>query len=278
MERIQNMTIQENHGVPYLTFSRWDSWDWINHAFSTRLGGVSQNEFSSMNLNFGRGDKEEAVMENYRRFCQAAGFDPDKLVASAQDHHTHVRRVGAEEAGAGIWKPKDYSSVDGLITNEPGIVLVTYYADCVPLYLIDPKKKAIGLAHAGWRGTVAQMGREIVEAMRREFSSRPEDLFAAIGPSIGVCCYEVDEPVREQILAVPEVNGCECLLPAGDGKYMLDLWELNRRIFCKAGIPSEQITVGKVCTKCHKDLLFSHRVMGAKRGGMAAMLSIRETG
>lgn len=268
------MQLNEKNHVPFLTFPRLDVLPYITHAFSTRKGGVSQQEFSSMNLNFNRGDSDTNVLKNYHLFCDAVGFDFHKLVASAQDHHTVVRRITSKEAGIGIWRPKDMQSVDGLITNEPSVVLVTYYADCVPLYFVDTAKKAIGLAHAGWRGTVAEMGARMVEAMQTEFGSNPNDILAAIGPSIGQCCYEVDAPVYEKVMALTEIAPDECLQPKGEGKYMLDLWEVNRRVIMHAGVPDENIMVGRVCTCCHSNLLFSHRVMGAKRGGMAAMMAL----
>lgn len=272
---IGQMQLVENRGVSYLTFPQLTQFSWLNHAFSTRLGGVSTGEFASMNLNFNRGDPDETVLENYRRFCQAAGFDFASLTASAQDHHTEIRRVTSENAGVGIVKPRDRKSVDGLITNDPGVTLVTYYADCVPLYFVDPVHHAIGLAHAGWRGTVARMGAKMVQAMQEHFQTDPATLVAAVGPSIGSCCYEVDDPVAEQVRALADVHPEECLAPVGPGKFMLDLWNLNRNILCCAGVPDSQIVLGKVCTKCHADLLFSHRVMGAQRGGLAAFMNIK---
>lgn len=270
-----HMELQENKGVSFLTFPKLTALPFVTHAFSTRIGGVSKNEFATMNLNFNRGDSDETVLENYHRFCDAVGFDFDKLVASAQDHHTVVRRVTSQEAGIGIWKPRDMQSVDGLITNEPGVVLVTYYADCVPLYFVDPVKKTIGLAHAGWRGTVAEMGARMVEAMQTDFGSNPNDLLVAIGPSIGSCCYEVDAQVYDKVMALNDITPEECLQPVGEGKYMLDLWEVNRRVIKHAGVPEKQIIIGNVCTRCHNDLLYSHREMGAQRGGMAAMIALK---
>ncbi len=275
MQNLACMRLRENEGVSYLEFPELAALPWLNHAFSTRLGGVSQGEFSSMNLNFNRGDPDGNVLQNYHRFCRAAGFSYDGLVAAAQDHHTEIRCVTRKEAGVGIWKPRDRESVDGLLTQEPGVTLVTYYADCVPLYFVDPVNRAIGLAHAGWRGTVAEMGARMVAAMQEQFGSDPAQLLAAIGPSIGACCYEVDAPVIERVAALPGIPSSACLRDLGNGKAMLDLWELNRQILRRAGIPEQRIFVGGVCTRCHSDLLFSHRVMGAKRGGMAAMMAIR---
>lgn len=272
----ENMHLKEKSGVAFLTFPTLEQFNFIRHAFSTRIGGVSRNEFSSMNLNFGRGDSEENVRENFRRFCAAAGFEPKTLVASSQDHHTVVRRVDGSNRGTGIWKPRDMQSVDGLVTNAPQVTLVTYYADCVPLFFADPVRRAIGLAHAGWRGTVAKIGEIMVQTMGREFGSLPKDIFAAVGPSIGPCCFEVDSPVSDAFFQLTELCPREFITEKGGGKFMVDLWEANRRILQQSGIPKEQISVAELCTKCNPDWLFSHRATGGKRGGMAAMMCMTE--
>ena len=270
----KNMKINEKCGVTYLTFPSFEKYDYVNHAFSTRLGGMSQNEYASMNLNFGRGDKDENVIENFHRFCTAAGFDYSTLVASSQDHHTVIRRVDSQNYGTGIWKPKDMKSVDGLITNENNVTLVTYYADCVPLFFLDTQKHAIGLAHAGWRGTVAKIGAKMVTTMESEFGSRPCDLIAGIGPSIGPCCFEVDAPVYDEFAKLTELHPQEFIENKGNGKYMIDLWEANRRVICGAGVPTENITVARLCTQCNADWLYSHRASEGKRGGLAAMMCL----
>ncbi len=271
-----NMIAHNNREAVYLTFPSFEKYTFVNHAFSTRCGGVSQNEYASMNLNFGRGDPVENVIQNYRIFCDAAGFNFDTLVASSQDHHTFVRRVDSSNLGTGIWRPKDLTSVDGLITNAPNVTLVTYYADCVPLFFLDPEKRAIGLSHAGWRGTVAQIGKITVEAMTREFGSRPQDIVAAVGPSIGPCCFEVDAPVYEEFLKLEDLRPREIIAEKSGGKYNIDLWEANRRSLISAGILESQITVAKLCTRCNSDWLYSHRASGGKRGGLAAMMCITE--
>lgn len=268
------MHLNFKNGVGYLTFPSLERFDFVRHAFSTRLGGVSRDEFFSMNLSFHRGDPQENVLENYRRICDAAGLPYDGLVASAQDHHTVIRRVGEKEKGIGVFRPRDMESVDGLVTDEPGVVLVTYYADCVPLYFLDPVKRVIGLAHGGWRGTVGEIGREMVRKMEREFDCRPEDILGAIGPSIGPCCYEVDKPVAKEFLALSHLEPERFVMSRGEGKYMLDLWEANRQILVSAGIRPENIAVTDLCTRCNHDLLISHRATGGKRGGMAAMMCL----
>nr|WP_319488524.1 peptidoglycan editing factor PgeF [uncultured Caproiciproducens sp.] len=272
----KNMRIHEEQDVIYLTFPLLEKYSFVNHAFSTRIGGVSKNEFASMNLNLGRGDSDENVKKNFHRFCSAAGFDYSTLVASSQDHHTFVRRVGSGNYGTGIWKPKDMKSVDGLITNEKNVTLVTFYADCVPLFFLDPQKRAIGLAHAGWRGTAAQMGAKMVEAMVREFGSSPGDILAAVGPSIGPCCFEVDTPVYEEFAVISELKPQEFIVDKGKNKYMIDLWEANRRIIMGAGVPQKNIEVAQLCTECNAQWLWSHRASGGKRGGLAAMMCLTE--
>ena len=271
----KNMNRQERDGVVFLTFPSFEKYSFVNHAFSTRTGGVSEGIYASMNLNFGRGDSDENVVRNFQRFCSAAGFDYSTLVASAQDHHTVVRRVGPEHRGTGIWKPKDRNSVDGLITNEKNVTLTTFYADCVPLFFLDPERRAIGLAHAGWRGTVAKMGAEMVKAMAREFGSSPKELLAAVGPSIGPCCFEVDAPVYNEFAALTEIRPHEFIVEKGGGKYIIDLWEANRRILMEAGVPSQNIEVAQLCTKCNAQWLWSHRASGGKRGGLAAMMCLK---
>ena len=270
------MRWNEKNGTPFLTFPSFDDLPFVRHAFSTRLGGVSEGVFSSMNLGFRRGDREENVWENYRRICAAAGFDPQKLTASSQDHHTVIRRVTMEQAGIGFTRPRDLESVDGLCTDTPGLTLVTYYADCVPLFFADKRTHAVGAAHSGWRGTVARIGAEMVRRMGEEFSSDPADLIVGIGPSIGPECYEVDQPVADQFLAMQDLDPERFVRPIGKGKYLLDLWECNRRVLASAGIPEENISCAQLCTKCHPDLLYSHRVMGAQRGNLAAMICRRE--
>ena len=168
-------------------------------------------------------------------------------------------------------------SVDGLCTDVPGVTLVTYYADCVPLFFLDPVHRAVGLAHAGWRGTVKRIGEAMVQKMQAEFDSCPQEILAAVGPSIGRCCYEVDQPVAGQFLALSDLNPRDFVHPGEkQGKYMLDLWECNRRVLVSAGILAENITVAQVCTRCNAEWLFSHRATGGKRGGLAAMIAVKE--
>lgn len=271
----KTMTLNNIDTVPYLTYNSLSEINFINHAFSTRLGGVSKGEFTSMNMAFNRGDNPESVTENYKRICKSAGFDFDSLTASAQDHNTFVRDVTSENKGVGIYKPRDLQSVDALVTNEKGVTLVTYYADCTPLFFVDTRQKAIGLAHAGWRGTVGRIGEKVVNKMTELYGTNPADLVAAIGPAISVCCYEVDKPCADNFYALSDLDSSRFVFPKENGKYMIDLLETNRQILVAAGVKNENITVSDVCTNCNSKLLWSHRATKGKRGTMSAFMCIK---
>lgn len=259
--------------LEYLVFPKLEETGEVNHLFTTRTGGVSNGIYATMNLSFSRGDDPEAVMENYRRIGAVLGVAPDRMVASRQTHTTNIHPVTASDLGNGITKPSAYEDIDGLATNIPGIALVTFYADCVPLYFVDPVHHAIGLAHSGWRGTVSRMGERMVQFMQEQFHSEPRNLVAAIGPSICVDCYEVSEEVAEQF----RVGFPENVLQKGKmpGKYQLNLWEANRSILLKAGLLQEHIAVTDVCTCHNPEYLFSHRASHGQRGNLAAFLALK---
>ena len=273
-----HMQVKENNGVTYLTYPSFEQFPDIVHCFSTRLGGVSQGIFSSMNLSFTRGDEENAVKDNYRRLSAAVGFSLEDIVTSDQTHTTNVQLVGAEDRGKGVTRPRTYKDVDGMITNVPGLVLATFYADCVPLYFIDPVHRAIGLSHSGWRGTVAKIGAVTVRRMQEEFGSKPSEIYAAVGPSICQDCYEVSEDVIEQFKEnFAEEQWDSLFYGKPDGKYQLDLWEANHQIMLEAGIREEHISLPNLCTCCNPEFLFSHRASHGKRGNLGAFLGIKKT-
>lgn len=272
-----HMSWNEKAGVPYLSYPMFDELKEIVHGFTTRFGGVSQGMFSSMNLSFTRGDREEDVLENYRRISAAIGFSPEEIVCSDQTHTANVRVVTKEDRGKGITRKRDYTDVDGLVTDVPGLVLATFYADCVPLFFIDPIRRAVGLSHSGWRGTVGKIGMKTVETMEREYGSRPEDILAAVGPSICRDCYEVSSDVAEMLAETfPHAQEEGILTDRGGGKYLLDLWKANKRVFLEAGILPEHISYPGICTCCNPEILFSHRASGGKRGNLGAFLGLRE--
>ena len=276
MIETRNYRSEEGYVLPYLSFSSYEALPYIRHMFTTREGGVSKDIYESLNLSFTRGDDETAVLENYRRVAQALGTSIDHIVTSDQTHTTNVRPVEKEDLGKGITRPRDYKDVDGMITDQPGVLLATFYADCVPLYFVDPVHKAIGLSHSGWRGTVGRMGQATVEAMERSFGSQPKDLLCAIGPSICQDCYEVSRDVAEAFIFAFPTHEKEILQAGALGKYQLDLWKANEIVLTEAGVLKEHIDLAGLCTCCNSSLLFSHRASKGKRGNLGAFLMLTE--
>lgn len=265
-----------NQEVMYLVYPLLEKTGIVKHGFSTRIGGVSKEHLGTMNLSFSRGDDAEAVRENYRRMANALDVSYDSFVFSQQTHTTNVRTVTVDDRGKGILHPLDYQDVDGLITNVPGLCLSTFYADCVPLYFVDPVHRSIGLSHSGWRGTVGRMGQVTLQRMTEEFGTDPSDVIAAIGPSICQDCYEVSEDVIEQFQrAFSQEHWDELYYKKENGKYQLNLWKANEIVMLEAGVKKENIAVTNICTCCNSDILFSHRASQGKRGNLAAFLSLK---
>ena len=252
----EEQIFQENkvEDVLYLSYPLLEKTGLVKHGFSTRLGGVSEGIYSSMNLSFAQGDDEERVKENFRRMAHAIGVPEDALVRAQQTHTTNVHRVTLEN------KNEALKDIDGLITNEPGICLVTTYADCVPLYFVDPVHKAIGLSHSGWRGTVGKIGDNTLREMKVTFGTEAKDVFAAIGPSICQDCYEVSEDVIDCFKeSFDRKHWKQLFYEKKDKKYQLNLWKANEIILLEAGVLKEHIAVTNLCTNCNPEVLFSHR-------------------
>ena len=260
------------------------------YDYSTKNGGVSTGVYASMNLSFSTGDDPVRLRENYRLWCEGLGVDPADMVMVWQTHTTNVIRVGERNKGEGLDRERVHD-VDGMVTNCPGVALVTSHADCVPLYFYDPVHKAIGLSHAGWRGTVGGMAAVTVRKMSEEFGTDPEDLYTRIGPCISQKYFECDRDVVDAVVAMPlwtaqqgkPVPGYEQCLPeeictydAGEGKYHVSLSRLNRAVMLQAGVPEEHIDMADTCTYEHEELYFSHRRMGPARGGQAALLMMKK--
>lgn len=268
-----SLNIHEHNGLVYITFPSLEI-NGIRHCFTTRHGGASTGIFSTMNMSFSRGDDRDAVYENYRRICREIGTDPDRCVLSRQTHTTNVITVTEEFAGSGIVKEREYDDVDGMVTNVPGLTLVTQFADCVGLLFYDPVKKVIASSHAGWRGTVGKIGEVTVKKMEKEFGCDPHDIRAGIAPSIGPCCFEVDKPVYDEFAAMKGIDTSDCITSDGNGKYHIDLWKINFKTLLAAGLKADNISVTDLCTKCLHDDFFSHRYTAGKRGNLAAMICL----
>lgn len=244
----------------------------VPHCFTTRLGGVSEGSLSSLNIGIHRGDRWENVLKNYEILGNSLGFDCKSLVLSHQTHTDIVLRVGKEQAGAGLFAP-ELPECDGLITNEPGIALAVFTADCTPILLHDPVTGAVGAVHAGWRGTAASIAAKAVEAMAREFGCHPEDIRAAIGPNIGACCFQTDADVPDAVL---EAFGkeAEAFISPKDGKYYVSLKEINALVLRRAGV--RHIDISTECTVCQCHRFWSHRVTKGDRGSQGAIIVCKE--
>lgn len=247
---------------------------YIRHGFSTRQGGVSQPPFDSLNLGVGRGDSEDAVKENYRRFCGAVGVPMERAVLSKQVHETTVRVCRSCDAGKGLLSPRNYTA-DALITDTPNLPLVVFSADCGIILLHDPVHHAIGAIHAGWRGCAAGIVEKTVQTMQDVFSSDPRYIVAAIGPCIGPCCFETDGDVPAAMRAALGADA-EPYLEVRGPKYHVDLAGLNRQWLLRAGLRPEHIDTCGLCTGCHPELFWSHRKMGDARGAQVAVISLSE--
>lgn len=265
---------REQGGVPLLKFQLLEQTGIIEHGFTTRAGGVSKGIFSSLNLSYTRGDDKSAVDENFHRTAVSLSADISDFVLSDQTHTVNIRKVTSADCGKGILKERDYHDVDGLITNEPGIVLSAFFADCVPLFFVDPLHCAVGISHSGWRGTVARMGRETILAMKDAYGSDPKDIICAIGPSICQSCYEVDKDVAMQFIDEFPGASRELCDPTVSGKYQLNLWKANELVLKEAGIRPQHLAVTNICTCCNPSLLFSHRASHGKRGNLGAFIKL----
>ncbi len=275
---INNLTIlKDADTVPYLAFKPLLDIPWLRHGFSTRLGGVSEGIYESMNLGLDRGDDNDKVIENYSRICNGIGIDYRELVFTDQVHKTNIRIATTADKGKGILYERDYDEIDGHMTDTAKLPLLVFGADCVPLFFVDTEHKAIGLAHSGWKGTANKIGRVMADKMHDVYNTDYSKLIVVIGPSICKQCYEVSKDVYNAFSEKYNVEELkECFEYKGNDKYMLDLWEANNKALISAGVRSENIHKCGVCTMCRKDLMFSHRRDGLNRGSMAGFLMIAD--
>lgn len=259
----------------YVTFDIFERTGLVKHAFTTRLGGVSLGPFSRLNLAGHVGDDPGAVVENRIRISRALGCAIDDLAAGQQVHGDQVHTVLETDRGRGA---RDFTGAipdtDALITNLPGILLSSYYADCVPVMILDPVHKAIGLAHAGWKGTVKRIAAATLRSMADSYGSEPGCCLAVIAPSIGPCCYEIDQPVISAFIEAGFDPG-RIAVPSGDSRWKLDLWAANRIILAEAGIKPYNIMTAGMCTACSPELFFSYRGQSGKCGRMASLMVLK---
>ena len=265
------------NGVEYLSFDALEKYSNIVQGFSTRIGGVSTGPYATMNLSFSREpDNREGVLENYKRMAQALGVELESFVLSYQEHSNNVKVVSAEDRGKGVLFERDYRNIDGLITNERGITLGAFFADCIPLYFYDRVNNVIGLAHSGWRGTVKRIGANMTDLMNRHFGSKAKDMVACIGPGICADCYQVSMDVYEEFSKSFDKKYMPDIFREDEkDHFRLSLWRANEIVLEEAGVHRENIFTSNICTACNKEILYSHRVMGEKRGNMAAFMALK---
>lgn len=246
----------------------------LAHGVSTRLGGLSVPPYAALNLGLKTGDDPEKVRHNRRLFAQAVGLDIERAVACQQVHGDHVHLATAADAGrGGLDHDAAIPAADALATATAGLPLILFFADCVPVLIHDPVRPAVAVVHAGWKGSVARIAAKTVHTMGRAFGTRPADCLVAIGPSIGPCCYEVDQPVIDALQEFFCDTWEHLVIPRGH-RWLLDLWETNRRQLIDAGVPRENIEISGVCTACNTELFYSHRKEKGQTGRMGAIISL----
>jgi len=262
-----DFNIVHNKGIWFGQFSSLSRIGFIN-ACSCRLHGESDIARGTLNLALHVGDDPNKVKRNRQKFANAIGVNAEYFTTCEQVHGTNIVLVTGKLAGAGA---KDFANTiknaDALITDMRGVPLLLFFADCVPVFLADPVTGTFAVIHAGWRGSVGGIVRKTINAMRRECLVKPENLYAAIGPSIGPCCYEVDDAVLNQAAAYEKF-----FKPRGGGKYLLDLWSLNRQALTSAGVEFDRVSEAKVCTFDNPELFFSYRAEHGRTGRMGACL------
>lgn len=265
--------INEKGSLVYLTIPDFSRIGLVKHCFTTRRGGVSEGQYSSLNTSPFKTDFLVNVYKNLGIVCSSIGIDYRKLIMAKQIHGDNVKVVDNENKGKVLSNNNDIKGFDAMITNKPGIPLITFYADCVPIYILDPMNRAIGLIHSGWRSTVLHIGAKTLSKMKDLYGTKPEECLAAIGPSIEKDCFEVGEDTAEAFRK--SFKHCSNIIfSKGNGKYNIDLWECNKEMLIDEGVKPQNITISGLCTKCNEELFFSHRRDEGKTGSLSAIMEL----
>lgn len=252
----------------------------LTAGFSSKIGGISAGAYDSLNCAFHVQDQPEDVIQNREMIANSLKLPFEAWTCAEQVHSNHVVVVTEEHRGKGrLTRESAIQDTDALITNIPDVWLTSFYADCVPLFFVDPVQRVVGLAHAGWKGTVTEIAAKTIEAMQNTYQSKPEEIRTSIGPSIGSCCYEVDEHVMQHVLPLVDKfdvteQDTPIYMAKPNGKYMLDLKQFNRHIMIKAGILPTNIECSTWCTSCHEENFFSHRRDQGKTGRMISWIAL----
>ncbi len=263
--------IAQKASIKYIECLAEKELDFVIHAFCTRQGGVSGGSFASLNVSAREGDGNDQVRQNIERIAAAFGISVSQFLLVCQVHRDGVWVIDGETPLSAHNPPPE---LDAVVTDRPGLALCIKTADCVPVFLADPLRRVIGAVHAGWKGTALQIVEKAVGEMVQWFGVRPSDLFAAIGPAIGPCCYEVDTGVYQAMSRHPERDSF-FHARSEEGKWMLDLFLANRKQLLRSGLPPEHIRTADYCTSCHPELFFSHRAQGGDTGRQLNFIMIR---
>lgn len=261
------------NGVQYGLFKNFCSLP-VKHGISTRIGGVSRSPYATLNLGLHTGDDSSAVIANRQLFCNAIGIEFDKVVTAEQTHGDNIVVVSHTDIGSGhALYAQSIKDTDALITNIPNIPLMLFYADCVPVLIVDPVRSVVAVSHAGWKGTVAKIAQKTVLKMASQFRTSPSDCLVGIGPSVGSCCYEVDQAVVNRL--AQNFKAWESLVrQTSMTHWQLDLWLANKTQLEEIGVKSSNITISGLCTSCNTDLFYSHRAERGVTGRLGAAISL----
>lgn len=260
--------LREKNGVKYLVIDEFEKTGLVTHAFSTRIGGVSTGETAELNFGYKRNDTKENVTRNFEIMCNTLGLKSGSLVFTDQRHGTNVRKVTLNDCGKGFLRESDIYDTDAFVTNCVGVTLVTFHADCIPVFFLDPKKRAVGLAHSGWKGTYGNISENVVEKMVSEYGTDPTDLICGIGPSILTCHFEVGNDIKDMF----EERYGTSYTKMYD-KPHIDLTGIVVEQLKKCGV--KNIVESKICTYCNNDLFYSYRGDGQKTGSLISVMALK---
>lgn len=245
----------------------------VPHGFATRIGGVSTEPHTeSLNLAFNRGDSEETVLENLRRFCGAVGINEKTVISRHQIHSSKVVYADRAMCGEGYFVPTD-EECDGYVTDSEGVALGVKTADCVPILFCDPDAHVIGAVHAGWRGTASGIASECIKRMT-DLGAQPKNIRAAVGAAIHSCCYEVGEDFCASVASLAGENIARQYIRRDGGRLHADIVGMNRRFLLESGLVVENIDISELCTCCNNEMFFSHRFTRGVRGTMLSVISL----
>lgn len=265
--------VRSTSGLAYYKSEILESTGLVKHAFSTRIGGVSENAYSSLNLGVNSADDKSKVLHNFRLFSNAIGIETEKMVLSNQVHDDKIRIVTKADCGKGVVKSSDIKGIDALVTAESGVAIATFYADCTPIFILDTQKKVIASVHSGWRGTLLKIAQKAVLKMAGEFGCNPKNMVCAIGPSIKQCHFEVGKEVYDEFSSVFGKLAADNT-EQKNNKFYINTDALNVDSLASVGVPRENISVCPLCTFCQNDVFFSHRGDGGITGRMCAVIEL----